>query len=199
MSTAASKFTFDTEFRGDGDVVSHRRPRAAEADPDAPRRSRRCAPRARAEGAKCRPGARRRERRPQTSPPWRSRCAPRWTRAMPRSRAVREEAARLALRRRRARSPPPPSPPCPPADVEAALREAMHQAIGEPRITLRAAPDVIAALEPQHRPTSPHEEGYDGRVVIAADPRSAAPTAASNGAAAAANAARRRSKPRSTR
>ena len=39
----------------------------------------------------------------------------------------------------------------PAGDVEAALREAMHQAIGEPRITLRAAPEVIAALEAAHR------------------------------------------------
>ena len=66
-------------------------------------------------------------------------------------------------------APKPPSWPSPPpskiapaalaalpaGDVEAALREAMHQAIGEPRITLRAAPDVIAALEDtrrRHRP-----------------------------------------------
>jgi flagellar assembly protein FliH len=57
----------------------------------------------------------------------------------------------------------------PAGDVEAALREAMHQAIGEPRITLRAAPDVIAALEAQITAIA-HEEGYEGRVLIAADP-----------------------------
>ena len=51
----------------------------------------------------------------------------------------------------------------------ARLREAMHQAIGEPRITLRAAPDVVAALESRVAEIA-HEEGYDGRVMIAADP-----------------------------
>jgi flagellar assembly protein FliH len=57
----------------------------------------------------------------------------------------------------------------PAGDVEAALREAMHQAIGEPRITLRAAPEVIAAIEARIAAIA-HEEGYDGRVMIAADP-----------------------------
>ena len=67
----------------------------------------------------------------------------------------------------------------------ARLREAMHQAIGEPRITLRAAPDVIAALEAALADIA-HEEGYDGRVHDRRRSRaSAAPIAASNGAAAA--------------
>ena len=57
----------------------------------------------------------------------------------------------------------------PALDVEHALREAMHQAIGEPRITLRAAPDVIAALEGRVTAIA-HEEGYDGRVMLAVDP-----------------------------
>jgi flagellar assembly protein FliH len=56
----------------------------------------------------------------------------------------------------------------PAGDVEAALRSAMHQAIGEPRITLRAAPDVAAVLEPRIADIA-HEEGYEGRVMIAAD------------------------------
>jgi flagellar assembly protein FliH len=57
----------------------------------------------------------------------------------------------------------------PAGDVEAALREAMHQAIGEPRITLRAAPLVITAI--QDRITAiAQEEGYEGRVLLAADP-----------------------------
>ena len=57
----------------------------------------------------------------------------------------------------------------PAGDVEAALREAMHQAIGEPRITLRASPAVVAALEPRIQAIA-LEEGYEGRVMIAADP-----------------------------
>ena len=57
----------------------------------------------------------------------------------------------------------------PAGDVEAALREAMHQAIGEPRLTLRAAPAVIAVLEARVEAIA-QEEGYEGRVLIAADP-----------------------------
>ena len=53
--------------------------------------------------------------------------------------------------------------------MENALRQAMHQAIGEPRITLRAAPAVVEVLEPRLAGIA-HEEGYEGRVQIAADP-----------------------------
>ena len=56
----------------------------------------------------------------------------------------------------------------PAGDVEIALRQAMHQAIGEPRITLRAAPVVIETLQARLDDIA-HEEGYDGRVMIAAD------------------------------
>ena len=45
----------------------------------------------------------------------------------------------------------------------------MHQAIGEPRLTLRAAPAVIAVLEARVEAIA-QEEGYEGRVLIAADP-----------------------------
>ena len=54
-------------------------------------------------------------------------------------------------------------------DVEAAVRQAMHQAIGEPRITIRAMPQVVEALEPRLAAIA-HEEGYEGRVQVAADP-----------------------------
>jgi flagellar assembly protein FliH len=57
----------------------------------------------------------------------------------------------------------------PAADVERALREAIHQAIGEPRIVLRASPRVIEALN-GHIAEIAHEEGYEGRIVAAADP-----------------------------
>jgi flagellar assembly protein FliH len=76
----------------------------------------------------------------------------------------------------------------PSGEVEAALREAMHQAIGEPRIVLRAAPAVAEALR-RASPQIAHEEGYDGRVQISADARSRARIAASSGGAAARNAA----------
>ena len=57
----------------------------------------------------------------------------------------------------------------PNAEVEAALRDAMHQALGEPRISLRVAPAVADALAPRIAQIA-HEEGYDGRVQISPDP-----------------------------
>jgi flagellar assembly protein FliH len=82
--------------------------------------------------------------------------------------ALRAEAALLALAAAK-KIAPAALAALPAGDVENALREAMHQAIGEPRITLRAAPQVIAALEDKVAAIA-HEEGYDGRVMLAADP-----------------------------
>lgn len=81
---------------------------------------------------------------------------------------LRDEAARLALAMAR-KIAPAALAALPSGDVEIALRQAMHQAIAEPRITLRAAPAVITALEPRLTDIA-HEEGYDGRVLFAADP-----------------------------
>ena len=83
--------------------------------------------------------------------------------------ALRAEAALLALAAAK-KIAPAALAALPAGDVENALREAMHQAIGEPRITLRAAPEVIAALEGKADAIA-HEEGYDGRVMLAADPQ----------------------------
>ncbi len=54
-------------------------------------------------------------------------------------------------------------------EIEAALREAMHQAIGEPRIVLRAHPRLAEELSKRVAEIA-HEEGFDGRVQISADP-----------------------------
>jgi len=81
---------------------------------------------------------------------------------------VRAEAAALALAMAR-KIAPAALAALPAGDVEQALRQAMLQAIGEPRITLRASPAVVAVLEPRITDIA-HEEGYDGRVMIAADP-----------------------------
>ncbi|HKQ44292.1 MAG TPA: FliH/SctL family protein [Rhizomicrobium sp.] len=81
---------------------------------------------------------------------------------------LRDEAARLALAMAR-KIAPAALAALPAGDVEIALRQAMHQAIAEPRITLRAAPAVTEVLEPRLNEIA-HEEGYEGRVLIAADP-----------------------------
>ena len=82
--------------------------------------------------------------------------------------ALRDEAAKLALAMAR-KIAPAALAALPAGDVEIALRQAMHQAIAEPRITLRAAPQVIEVLEPRLTDIA-HEEGYDGRVLFAVDP-----------------------------
>jgi flagellar assembly protein FliH len=82
--------------------------------------------------------------------------------------AVRDEAARLALIMAK-KIAPAALAALPAGDVENALRQAMHQAIGEPRITLRAAPAVTEVLEARLADIA-HEEGYEGRVLVAADP-----------------------------
>jgi flagellar assembly protein FliH len=81
---------------------------------------------------------------------------------------VRDDAARLAMAMAK-KIAPAALAALPAGDVEAALRQAMHQAIAEPRITLRAAPAVTEVLEPRLNDIA-HQEGYEGRVLIAADP-----------------------------
>jgi flagellar assembly protein FliH len=81
---------------------------------------------------------------------------------------VRAEAAALALAAARKLAPAAIAA-LPQGDVEAALRGAMHQAIGEPRLVLRAAPDIAALIEPRLAAIG-HDEGYEGRVVVTADP-----------------------------
>jgi flagellar assembly protein FliH len=57
----------------------------------------------------------------------------------------------------------------PQAEIENALRDAMHQALGEPRIVLRAAPGVADAIAARLSEIA-HDEGFDGRVQISGDP-----------------------------
>ncbi len=56
----------------------------------------------------------------------------------------------------------------PVADVEATFRDAMHQALGEPRIVLRASDKVIEALKGAIEEMA-HQEGFEGRVMLFAD------------------------------
>ncbi|HUE64064.1 MAG TPA: FliH/SctL family protein [Rhizomicrobium sp.] len=82
--------------------------------------------------------------------------------------SLRDEAARLALAMAK-RIASAALAALPTGDVEIALRQAMHQAIGEPRITLRTSPVVAQAIEPRLAAIA-QEEGYDGRIAIAAEP-----------------------------
>jgi flagellar assembly protein FliH len=56
----------------------------------------------------------------------------------------------------------------PEAEVEEALREALHQAIAEPRIVLKAAPNVVTAMKSKLDDLA-QETGYEGRIVATAE------------------------------
>ncbi|MDE2134817.1 MAG: hypothetical protein KGM97_04995 [Alphaproteobacteria bacterium] len=56
----------------------------------------------------------------------------------------------------------------PHGDVEASLREALHQAIGEPRVVLRASQAVLDAISAKLAEIA-HDEGFEGRIVASAD------------------------------
>ncbi len=81
---------------------------------------------------------------------------------------LREEATQIAVAAARKLAPIAIAA-CPAGDVEAALREAVHQAIGEPRIMLRASQSVLDALQDKLAEIA-HDEGYDGRIVASPDP-----------------------------
>ena len=165
-TAAASKFTFDTEFRADSDVVSS----AAQA-----RRKQTLTTeeieamiaRAQQEGAET-AQVRAAEKINQTVAALVISLRAALDQSHAEIEAVREEATQLALAAAR-KIATAALAALPAGDVEAALREAMHHGINEPRITLRAAADVIAALQDRVEAIA-HEEGYDGRVSIAADP-----------------------------
>jgi len=57
----------------------------------------------------------------------------------------------------------------PQSEIENALRDAMHQALGEPRIVLRTAPAVVEAISARLNEIA-HDEGFEGRVQISGDP-----------------------------
>ena len=166
MSAAKAKFTFDTEFRPAGDVVSEAARIRQKKTLTVEELENLCA-RAKQEGTQ---GAQVRatENVNQTL----AAIVIAIRAALDQSHAaieeLRAEATELAFAAAK-KIAPAALKALPAADVEAALREAMHQGIGEPRITLRAAPDVVAVLETKVAAIA-HEEGYEGRVMIAADP-----------------------------
>jgi flagellar assembly protein FliH len=163
---APPKFHFDTEFRSDGDVISHAaRGRVkkmltqdeldqlqADARSEGLKSGETRALEAVAQGVK-ETAAAIRQALSQTQRDIEK---------------VREEAAQIAFVVAR-KLVPIALDAMPAADVERALRDAIHQAIGEPRVVLRANPRVIEALNGQLAEIA-HEEGYEGRLVAAADP-----------------------------
>ena len=163
---AAAKFTFDTEFRGESDVVStaaraRKKQTLTVAELDAIQAS------ARSEGENT-AVTRTAQSLEQSIAALTISIRAALDTSHAEVEALRAEAATLALAMAK-RIAPAALAALPTGDVEIALRQAMHQAIAEPRITLRATPAVAQELESRIADIA-QEEGYEGRVLIAADP-----------------------------
>jgi len=163
---STAKFTFDTEFRGPSDVASDAA-RARQKKTLTIEEIETLRASAQAEGTQV-ASVRAAENIERTAATLVTALRAALDRSHDEIEILRAEAAALALAAAK-KIAPAALAALPAGDVENALREAMHQAIGEPRITLRAAPEVIAALEGKVEAIA-HEEGYDGRVILAADP-----------------------------
>jgi flagellar assembly protein FliH len=162
----SSKFTFDTEFRGAGDVISNAARARQKKTLTVEEIETMCAT-AEVKGSEA-AQVRATENINQTLAALVISLRATLDQSHAEIERVREDATQLAFAAAK-RIAPAALAALPAGDVEAALREAMHQAIGEPRITLRASAEVIAALEARVNDIA-HEEGYEGRVMIAADP-----------------------------
>ncbi|MBU6299465.1 MAG: hypothetical protein KGJ79_02415 [Alphaproteobacteria bacterium] len=162
----ASKFTFDTEFRPEGDLVSNAA-RSRQRKVFTQEEIDQMCSKARSEGLKAG-----QVRAAEAIAAAVAECATAVRQAFTQAQAEieirREEASRLAFAAA-CKLAPVAVAALPASEVEAALREAMHQAITEPRIVLRAAEPVIAALSGKLAEIA-HQEGYDGRIVASADP-----------------------------
>jgi flagellar assembly protein FliH len=165
-SKSSTKFTFDTEFRSSGDVVSEAARSRQKKTLTTEEIEAMCA-RSEAQGTQV-ASVRAAESIERTAAALVIALRAALDQSHAEIEGVRAEAAALAMAAAK-KIAPAALAALPAGDVENAMREAMHQAIGEPRITLRAAPDVIAALEGKVEAIA-HEEGYDGRVMLAADP-----------------------------
>jgi flagellar assembly protein FliH len=166
MSASPQKFKFDVEFRPEGDLVSNaargrQRKIVTQEELDA------MLSRARNDGMKV--GQVRAAE--ATAAAVEQLCAvvqESTASAQAKIEDLRREAAELALvcaRKLAAEA----VAALPQADIEAALYEAIHQAITEPRIVLRAAPDVIAAIKDKLEELA-RDSGYEGRIVASPEP-----------------------------
>jgi flagellar assembly protein FliH len=164
--SAATKFTFDTEFRSDGDVLSHAARTRQKKSLTQEEIDQLCA-KAREQGTTA-SAVRAQEATAEGALQAATAVREAMIRVSLDLESIRAECAGLALlaARKLARAA---IAAAPTSEVEAALRDAMHQAIGEPRMLLRAAPEIVEAISPVLAEIA-HEEGFDGRVQVTADP-----------------------------
>jgi len=169
MSTA-SKYTFDVEFRPEGDLVSNAA-RARQKKTYTTEEIDQLSARAREQGMKAG-----QVRATEALAAEISNLASMLREVLARSHRatddVREEASLLALSAARKLAAAA-IDQLPAADVELTLRGALHHAIGEPRIVLHASQRAVDILKPQLDEIA-QQEGFDGRVAIGIDPALAA-------------------------
>jgi len=164
--SATKKFTFDVEFRPEGDLVSNAA-RARQRKTFTQEEIDHMFARARQEGMKA-GQVRATEALAAAVERLCGEVGHAMDAAQDEMEMLREEAARLALAAA-SKLAPVAVAALPEGDVEEAFREAIHQAIGEPRVVLRAAQNVIDALKDRLAETA-RELGYEGRIVASADP-----------------------------
>jgi flagellar assembly protein FliH len=165
-SQPVSKFTFDTEFRAEGDLVSNAA-RARQRKVFTQEEIDQMFAKARGEGLKA-GQVRAAEALAVTIADLTEAVRATLAGAHGEIETLREEATRIAFAAARKLATVAIAS-FPTGDVEEALREAIHQAIGEPRIVLRASQAVIDALSAKLAEIA-HNEGFDGRIVTSADP-----------------------------
>ncbi len=162
MSTAGTKYTFDIEFRPEGDLVSNAA-RARQKKAYTTEEIDALSARARDQGLKA-GQVRAAESQAQEIAKLVESLRDVVGRSSKATDDVRREASLLALAAAKKLAAAAVGA-LPSADVEEVLRHALHQALGEPRIVLHTSPKVAEILKP-HLAQIAHEEGFEGRVVV---------------------------------
>jgi flagellar assembly protein FliH len=163
--TASAKFTFDVEFRPEGDLVSNAA-RARQKKAYTMDEIDQISSKARDQGMKM-GQVRAQEAQAQEIAKLVESLKAVVVRSARATDEVREEAAMIALAAARKLAGAAVEA-LPGGDVEEVLRHALHQALGEPRIVLHTSPKVAEMLKPRLAEIA-HEEGFEGRVVVSGE------------------------------
>ena len=160
--TISAKYTFDVEFRPEGDLVSNAA-RARQKKAYTMDEIDQLSAKAREQGLKA-GQVRAAEAQVQEIAQLVEALKGVVTRSSKATDDVREEASMIALVAARKLAGAAVQA-LPTGDVEAVLRHALHQALGEPRIVLHTSIKVAELLRPKLAEIA-HEEGFEGRVVV---------------------------------
>ncbi len=163
--SGANKYTFDVEFRPEGDLISNAA-RARQKKGYSTEEIDALSARAREQGMKS-GQVRAAEQQAQEVAKLVDVIRDVAARSSRAADDVRQEAALIALAAARKLASAAVDA-LPSADVEDVLRHALHQALGEPRIVLHTSPKVAEILRPRLAEIAA-EEGFEGRVVVSGE------------------------------